>query len=241
VDCRTGPEDALKDEVDSSHRYVRLAAAVVITFSVGMPLVNVVAFVIVDGWPSGQAVVFLVATALYMPIHVRLVWGATRGRPPARAGWLLAVEAVIILAAVPLAGDTWLRSFTPLAFAVLAVLRPPWSVIAFLGLALAPFPLTAVLGQQPWLAVSAATGVGSALGLYALLWIMEAIRRLQSARALLASEAVSMERLRIDDELRRTVSADLASIIATAERASTSFARGRRCIERWQDRGRLER
>lgn len=218
VDARARMEVVL-DGSEVSNRFVRWTAAVAVLLSICLPLTTLaLAF---SGIGPGAVVPAVVGTALYLPIHVWLVWCTARGSRPARAGWLLVAEALVIIAATPLTGVPWLPVYGSLGLAALIVLRPPWSVLAFAALLVAQFPLAAAFGS-PGEGVLGALLASKALAVYALLWLLAAVRQLNSTRALLATEAVLQERLRIDDELRRTVGADLQEITALGARASSA-------------------
>jgi two-component system, NarL family, sensor histidine kinase DesK len=58
-----------------------------------------------------------------------------------------------------------------------------------------------------------------ASALFVPIWLLGAVRQLQVTRRLLAADAVVRERVRLDDELRRTIGAALDSIVARGERA----------------------
>jgi two-component system, NarL family, sensor histidine kinase DesK len=163
---------------------------------------------------------FAAATGLYLPLFLALLWSVLRGRRPTGACWMVAAMAAVILGATPFVGSAWLPVYSALGLALLVVLRPPWSIILFAGLAATAIVL-AFAFAQPLAAPLAASAVGKALAVYAVLQLVAVLRQLEDARALLAANAVAQERLRIDDELRRTVGADLTAIAAQAERLST--------------------
>src|SRR5437870_5601820 len=106
------------------------AAMGALTASVALPLNEV--FRIMVGAYAGLAstsphrgTVALVATAIYLPLHVRhVVHGLRGGRPPGDR-WTLATMAVVIIGTLPLVGLTWSSALASLAVSVLILLRPP--------------------------------------------------------------------------------------------------------------------
>lgn len=175
-------------------------------------------------WPGdlSNGLWALAATAVFLPLHIRHVWyGAHAAKPPA-GHWTLLAMALVIFAALPLAGGHWVRSFSTLAASALIVLRPPWSVIAF-GSVVAMGVPTALVADDVGMATSiwnALMVLWRALILFVLVWLAAALRRLQAARRALADDAVARERRRIDGELQRNLGAALASIVTRGQRIS---------------------
>jgi two-component system, NarL family, sensor histidine kinase DesK len=198
--------------------FIRLAAAAV-GCSIVLPLLELAR--IVAGWaPSnGHAALALVATACYLPLHVRHVWYAARGSRPAGAGWTLTVMVVVILGVLPAIGTSWLTALHALAVSVLIVVRPPWSLVAVAGLVAATAPLAIAFGDPQWAAFSTVSVIWRGAAVFVLVWLVGAARRLEQARLLLAEQALGRERLRIDGELRRTLGAALEAIAARGQRA----------------------
>jgi two-component system, NarL family, sensor histidine kinase DesK len=203
-----------------SDRPTRLAAAGAVACSIVLPLLEL-ARIATGSVPSpGHAALALVATACYLPLHVRHVRHATRGTRPAAAGWTLLAMAVVIIGALPVIGTSWLTSLHALAVSALIILRPPWSLLAVAGLLAAPAPLAVAFGDPQWAAFSTISVLWRGAALFVLVWLVGASRRLQEARLVLAEQAIARERLRIDAELRRTVGAALDAIVAGGQRAS---------------------
>jgi two-component system, NarL family, sensor histidine kinase DesK len=198
---------------------IRLAAAGAVTCSIVLPLLEL-ARIAAGSTPSpGHAVQAMVATACYLPLHVRHVWHATRGRRPAGAHWTLLAMAVVIIGALPVIGTSWLTSLHALGVSALIVLRPPWSLLVVAGVLAAPAPLAIGFGDPQWAAFYAISVVWRGAAVFVLVWLVGATRRLQEARLVLAEQAIAHERLRIDGELRRTVGAALEAIVARGEGA----------------------
>jgi two-component system, NarL family, sensor histidine kinase DesK len=204
-----------------------LATLGAVACSILFPVLELVR--IATGWvpsPSpGQGAQALVATACYLPLHVRHVWYAARGSRPPSGGWTLTVMAVVVLGALPAIGTAWLPALHALAVSVLIVVRPPWSFAAVAGLVAATAPLAMVLGDPEWAAYSVASVVWRGASVFVLVWLVGLTWRLQAARQALADEAVARERLRIDTEVRGTLGAALEAITATGQRATASAER----------------
>ncbi|MGW0196601.1 hypothetical protein [Nonomuraea sp. NPDC003201] len=196
-------------------RLPRWAIAGVLVFSATVPAMNITAAVL-NTASRTPLVVYAVGTALYVPFFLRLVWGEARGRRPGYARWLLAAMALVIIALLPWAGPLWPRSFGPLALAVLIVVRRPWSLMLYGLLLVAPIPVDLLLGA-PGQWIWGLLTVNAVLGPYVLLLLARSIGRLESARQLLAAQAVVRERERIDEELRVSVAAQLAAIADRAQ------------------------
>jgi two-component system sensor histidine kinase DesK len=206
-------------EPESSSRFVRLATLGAVGFSVLLPMIEL-ARIAAYPRPVGPIVPAVIATAWYLPLHLRHVLYALRGARPAGAGWTLVAMGVVIIGATPLVGVGWLFMFAPLAVSVLIVVRLPWSFLVCLGLAAAMAPLALALGEPGWAATYFPIEVAwRAATLFVLVWLVAAARQLQAARLALTNEAVLRERLRIEGELRATVADALAKIAAQGERA----------------------
>jgi two-component system sensor histidine kinase DesK len=203
----------------------RLAAAGAVACSIVLPLLEL-ARIATGSVPSpGHAAQALVATACYLPLHVRHVRHATRGTRPAGAGWTLLAMAAVIIGALPVVGTSWLTSLHALAVSALIILRPPWSLLAAAGLLAAPAPLAITFGDPQWAAFSTISVLWRGAALFVLVWLVGASRRLQEARLVLAEQAVARERQQIDAELRRTVGTALEAILARGRQASMLAAR----------------
>jgi two-component system, NarL family, sensor histidine kinase DesK len=212
-------------EPETSSRFVRLATAGAVGFSVLLPLIELGRIATYPA-PLGPIAPAAVATACYLPLHLRhVLYGLQGARPPA-AGWTLVAMGAVIAGATPLVGVDWLFKFAPLAVSVLLVVRPPWSFLLSLGLAAATAPLALALGAPGWSATYLPIEVAwRAATLFVLVWLVAAARQLQTARQALTDEAVLRERLLIEGELRATVADGLARIAAQGERAIEQASR----------------
>ena len=212
-------------EPETSSRFVRLATAGAVGFSVLLPLIELGRIATYPA-PVGPIAPAVVATACYLPLHLRHVLYGLHGARPPGAGWTLVAMGAVIARATPLIGVDWLFKFAPLAVSVLLVVRPPWSFLLSLGLAAATAPLALALGAPGWSATYFPIEVAwRAATLFVLVWLVAAVRQLQAARRALTDEAVLRERLRIEGELRATVADGLARIAAQGERAIEQASR----------------
>ncbi|WP_433250776.1 hypothetical protein ACQPYK_04745 [Streptosporangium sp. CA-135522] len=204
-----------------SGRLIRLSTAGIIVYNVSMPLLDLVRQLAVPFGPGpGHAPSAIAVTVCYLPLHLRHVLHSVRGTRPPHAGWSLATMAVVIIGSVPLIGMDSLGGFFSLSLSALLILRPPWCYAAFAAVVAVSVPLALALGATPatatFLTFAATT---RALPVFLTLQLLTAIRRLHAARLKMAEEAVVMERLRIDDELGRTVGTALESLVTAAGRA----------------------
>lgn len=199
---------------------IRTATAGVVAGSIGFPVLELVRMAV--GWSPdpGQAVPALLATACYLPLHVRHVWYAVRGARPPAGGWTLAAMAVVVIGALPVIQTSWLNALPMLAVSVLIIVRPLWSFLIAAGLVAVPAPLAVGFGDADWAPLYAASAIWQGASLFVLVWLIGAGRRLQDARLALAEQAVVAERLRLDGELRRTLGAALERVVATGQRAA---------------------
>lgn len=218
-------------ERERSGTFVRLATAGAVVFSVLLPLIELGR---IAAYPpaAGPVLPALIATACYLPLHLRHVLYAVRGSRPAGAGWTLVAMSVVIVGATPLIGVGWLFMFASLGLSVLIVVRPPWSFVLALGLTAAMAPLALALGEPEWAAAYFPIEVAwRVVTLFVLVWLVAAARQLQVARLALTDEAVLRERRRIEDELRATVGDALAGIAAQGERASEMVGQDLACAQ----------
>jgi two-component system, NarL family, sensor histidine kinase DesK len=210
------------EDRERSGRLARLAIPGALVYSSVFSLVQL--GLVVD-YPGSSEVPWwaVVATACYLPLHLHHVYWAARGvRPPAGV-WTLAALAAIVTAALPFAVSNWLPIYAVVAVSAVLVLPWPWSLLLAFGVAVAQAPLVLAVGSPLPDAVTyyPLTVWWRATALFVPIWLLGAIRQLEETRRSLAEDAVARERLRLDDELRRTVGAALDSIAARGRRAST--------------------
>lgn len=168
----------------------------------------------------------IAATALFSPLYLRHVMYFIRGLRPPKAALTLTAMTAVMFGAVPLAGGWWLPMFFALAVCLLTALPWRWSlsgvavvVVAQVPLALAfPAPDFPVVASEPSYFVLDVLWRTSAV--FVPLWLVRAVRQLDAVRRELAEAAVLRERLHVDERLRDTVGAALASIAARGQRAA---------------------
>jgi signal transduction histidine kinase len=208
-------------KVEFSSGLIRAGSIGAVALSVVLPLHEVVRITYAPDPSRGDGVIALVATAVFLPLHLRHVVYGLRGVRPRGAWWTLGAMAVVILGLLPVIGIGWVTMVQALVVSVFVLVRPPWSLIAVAALLLLPIPLAFAMGVAEF-GPYYTTVIAWRSVPYVLIWLVNAVRRLTAAQQELADEAVTRERLRIDDELRRTIGEALASIIARAQRAATA-------------------
>jgi two-component system, NarL family, sensor histidine kinase DesK len=199
----------------------RLASVGALGLSVALPLLVLLGYASLPPYshhlPEASA-----ATALYLPLHVRHVRSGLRGVRPGALRWTLPAMAVVIVAFTPLLGVAWLYTFPALAASVLVTTRPRVSFPALACILVAvgvwAGHLAPQLGHAQDINVPAAV-LDRAMMVFVLVWLVGALRRIQSARLALAEEALEAERRHADHELGRTVGAQLDSVVRSGQRA----------------------
>jgi two-component system sensor histidine kinase DesK len=212
---------------------IRLASAGAVAFSVAVPLVVLLVFATFPSeshyFPEAVA-----ATALYLPLHVRHVRCGLRGERPRRLPLTLGAMAVVIVGVTPLLGAYWFYAFSALVASVLVTTPPRFSfpavacILGGVGIWAGELrtgygiPLFGG-GQAVYFAVAVAD---RAAPVFVLVWLVAALRRVQSGRMALAAAALAAERDRIDIELRETVGAELEEVVVRGTRAEDASKRG---------------
>ncbi|MDR0345262.1 MAG: hypothetical protein LBI49_19545, partial [Nocardiopsaceae bacterium] len=197
--------------------------AILTVAAVGQPVIGVGR--VLDGPHRSSAVVAAVlAAACSVPLGLWLLLPAARARGPRRPGWLVAAYVAVNLAAFAVIGAQWFSVFLLLGVMAVAYLPPRWSVAAVAALAAAPAMMAAaghdvVLGRY-----FAFDTVYYALLVGLVIWLARIAARLRAGQQELADSAVITERVRIDDELRATLGAELERLIADGERAARAGA-----------------
>jgi signal transduction histidine kinase len=210
---------------------IRLGTVAAVFYSLLIPAV-VLYQMVTDPIDPGRIQYALPATAFLLPLQVWLVLAAARGQTDRRHLLGLAVMAAIVVGMLPVVGVGWLGMLVVPGALLLVYPRPPLSFVLFAVVALAPVPLAGALGHPEWAGYFALSQASNALPLAVGLWLLNVARQLQAVRQRLADEAVLGERLRIDDELRRTMGAALEAITLQGERAAQLAARDPAAAER---------
>ena len=218
VPAPTGVVVTVEDRARSS-RSERLVTAGALVYSSIFSLVQLGIVIEYPGRAEDGTWV-VVATACYLPLYLRHVHRAVHGRRPPAARWTLAALAAVVTAAVPAVGVNWLPVFAVVVVSAVLVLPWPWSLVVASVVVVAQAPLAIALdGPLPDAAsYYVFTVCWRASAMFVPIWLLGAVRQLQATRQLLAADAVVRERVRLDDELRRTVGAALDSIVARGER-----------------------
>jgi two-component system sensor histidine kinase DesK len=126
---------------------------------------------------------------------------------------------------IPVVGVSWVGILYMLGALVLVILPIPWSLLVYAGLVATPWPVCVALGEPQWTAYFTAGMLIFPIPLATLISLIWVVREIQVARLMLAEQAVARERLRIDDDVRETVGAGLATIAAQGQRAQLIAAR----------------
>ena len=200
---------------------VRVVAVIGIILTVWLSVTDAMELAFTSG-PVANLRAGLLATAITIPLHVRhLIYGVRGERPPAGA-WTLTAMAVVTVAAAFLAGEVWMREFSPLAVSILIVVPGVRGFLLTVAVVLAPM----FLAGPHWYATPDHPLPGVYLA-FVIIWrtttqyvplrLLAALRALESAGDELETRAVVQARVRIDSEVRKGVGAALQEIIARAD------------------------
>lgn len=205
---------------------LRFAASGALTLSVAIPLLVLLLYVSVPP-DSRHWWAAVVATAVYLPLHVRHVAYGLRGVRPRFLPWTLVAMAVVITGFTPVLGADWLYSFQALAASLLVTIRPRLSFLALCGILAGVWIWAAELGANVAGAIYYPVAVlDRSMMVFVLVWLVGALRRAQKARLALAAEALAAERARVDDELSVTVGEELEAVVRSGERGLRTMAAG---------------
>jgi two-component system sensor histidine kinase DesK len=206
------------DVPDPAGRLARFAEAGVVLFVLVVPVAPLVNELT---WPHpGPKWQMTVSTAVYLPLLLWLVWPAIHGRRASGDRWVLAGLIGLMAVSTVWIGWFWTQEYGSLALALLVVLPMRWAWPAVAAVAVGTIPVSWATGQPPDPSqVSYVLQAILGLAPYLLIRLVAAIRDLDAARAAVGADAIARERLRAEENLWRTVGADLAQIIALGERA----------------------
>lgn len=206
----------------------RLASVGALGVGVAVPVVTLLAFATVAPL-TGHWGAALVATCLYLPLHLRHIAHGLRGQPPRGLPWTLLAVAGIIIGFTPLLGAYWLDAYGAVAASVLVTTTPRFSfpLLAFTLVAVALWAayLAPDVGNAQYVYLPAAV-LDRAMMVFIPVWLVGALRRMQAARQALADEAVELERRQVDSELEKTVGIELGDVIHRTQRALEAMSRG---------------
>jgi two-component system sensor histidine kinase DesK len=217
---------------------IRLASAGAIAFSVLVPLTTVVLFAsfatVSQHFPEAA-----LATALYLPLYVHHVRYGLRGERPRRLPLTLGAMAVVIVGFTPLLGAEWFYTYSAIVASVLVTTRPRLSLPVVACTVVAVGIWAAELrnesgvplyggGQAVFFPIAV---VNRAAAVFMLVWLVGALRRVQSARVALAEAALESERSRIDMELGASVVSELEEVIIKGVHAEEAARQGSPMVE----------
>jgi two-component system, NarL family, sensor histidine kinase DesK len=171
---------------------------------------------------TGDVIMAAGATLAYLPAYLWNIRCAARGEQT--LGWwsLLMIAGCVALPTARV-GALWLLSYHVIAVTTVVVLPRLWSWLAFAGVVVAQIPLATAL-ENPIPSAPlyfAITVVWRSATILAPLWLVNTTRQLRASRLRLAEQATLQERIRIDDDLRRSIQPALGAIVAHGDRAKT--------------------
>ena len=205
--------------------WLAYAGWAVLTFSVLVPAVEL--------WRIGvlgkgdDLAIAIVATAAYLPLHLRHVYHGLQGRRPRFAVTTLGAMAVVMFAAWAVIGTQWVFMFASLVVSVLCSLPTRFALPVAAATAAWPLfydwspPLKDGVYSGPYLCLSL---VFRATSLFAVIWLVAASRRLSVVRAALSDAAVSEERAALSEDLRATLGKQLSDLAALGAHADALAA-----------------
>jgi two-component system sensor histidine kinase DesK len=217
---------------------IRLASAGAVTFSIAVPLVIVVLFAttptVTHYFPEAAA-----ATALYLPLYVHHLRYGLRGERPRFLPLTLGAMAVVIVGVTPLIGAEWFYAYSAIVASVLVTTPPRFSfpaaacTLASVGIWAAELRNDSGIpiyggGLAAYFPIAVAE---RAAAVFILVWLVGALRRVQSARVALADVALEAERGRIDIELSESVVSELEEVIMKGVHAEDAARRGSPKVE----------
>ena len=149
------------------------------------------------------------ATAAYLPLHLRHVYHGLQGRRPRAAVATLGVMAAVMVWAWWLIGAQWVFMFASLAVSALCALPTRFALPAAAAIVLWPLlcydwspPIADGVYSGPYLTLSL---LFRATSLFTVVWLVAASRRLSGVRAALSAAAVREARAALQEDLRETL------------------------------------
>jgi hypothetical protein len=167
------------------------------------------------------------ATAFYLVLHLHHLRYGLRGESPPW-GWVtVAVMGAVIFGVTPLLGSTWVFAFFAVGASILLVAPPGWAIVLFGAVAAAGGMSAAMFGQSPGTVAWTTIGVVWRGAIpYVFVWMVGALRDLESARAALARDAVLAERSQLEERLRDSIGVQLDAIAARGQVVSERLDNG---------------
>jgi two-component system sensor histidine kinase DesK len=215
----------------SSAWLIRLASSLAVALSVVFSGLVVGSIAV---WPptSSHTVPAVAATAIYLAINLHHLRYGLRGESPP-SGWVTIVAmGVVIFGVTPMLGSMWVFAFFALGSSILLVAHPGWAVLLFGGVVAAAGVAAAKFDLPPGLVAWTTVGVVfRGLTPYVFVWMVGALRDLESARAALARDAVVAERAQLEERLRDSIGVQLDAIVAGGQDASDRLETGASAID----------
>jgi two-component system sensor histidine kinase DesK len=210
----------------SSAWSIRLASSLAVTFSVVFAALVAGSIAV---WPptSSHTVPAVGATAFYLVLHLNHLRYGLRGESPPW-GWVTVVAmGVVIFGVTPLLGSMWVFAFFAVGSSILLVAPPGWAVLLFGAVAAAGGVAAAMFGQPPGAVAWTTVGVVfRGVTPYVFVWMVGALRDLESARAALVRDAVVAERALLEERLSVSIGVQLDAIAARGQDASDRLEAG---------------
>ncbi|MFC7548649.1 hypothetical protein [Plantactinospora sp. GCM10030261] len=207
--------------LDRLLRHAPTAAVLFTSILVAVQLPWVVLPVDGAGADPRRGVWALASAVLLLVPHCAQVRAATAGVRLRGGPWALAFMVAVVLAVLPVVGAHWLPVLYAPAVSALLVLSRPWAVPVAVALLVGVVPLGLLMGVDGFTAIwYVFAAVFRGIAVYALISLSGSATRLQSARTALASEAVLVERQRLDWEIRRRLDVALQQIAHRGGRAA---------------------
>ena len=197
-----------------------LAGRVVLIFSAIVPLNEL--WRLWEFTSTEDFLVAVVATGLYLPLHLRHVAYGLQGRRPRAAIATLLIMTAVMGAAWLIIGQLWIFMFASLAVSIMCTLPIRAAVAAAGALVVSPLlydwsPSLSQAGYSgPYLAI---TLVFRSTCLFVLVWLVAASARLRDVQSALAAAAVQEERAQMQDELHAGLGPRLTRLADLAGRA----------------------
>lgn len=196
------------------------AGRAVLTFSVLVPIVELWRIAVLGR--GNDLAIAVLATAAYLPLHLRHVYHGLQGRRPGGAVATLTLMAVLMIAAWWLIGQQWVFMFASLAVSALCALPTRFAMPAASVIVLWPLfydwspPIADGIYSGPYLTLSL---LFRATSLFAVIWLVAASRRLAGVRAALSAAAVRAEQAALQEDLQATLGHPLGQVADLSARA----------------------
>lgn len=168
-------------------------------------------------YSARYVIIAVLATAVWLPLHLWHLRYGLRGERPPRSGATLAVIALVQFAALVLIGPAWSFMLAALATSSLIVLRWPWSLAMLAVCVVAPVPAVELHREN---ALALTLGSNDAYLMFAvafrsglqftLVWLVASIHELAASRAVLAREAADREHARLEASMRAMLTSQKA-------------------------------